>query len=122
MLLLQEFDFDIQHCPGTHHAVADYLSQIENGDKAIHGYYNFPDRVILHIATSDIECNPTPPEDKWLMEMSVFLYTDVPLPWLRIDEKKRLEVWSCNLCLLEDTLYHKGSDGIWRRCVGSDEK
>ena len=56
------------------------------------------------------------------MEMSVFLYTDVPLPWLRIDEKKRLEVWSCNLCLLEDTLYHKGSDGIWRGCVCSDEK
>ena len=80
MLLLQEFDFDIQHCPGTHHAVADYLSQIENGDKAIHGYYNFPDRVILHIATSDIECNPTPPEDKRFMEMSEFLSTSLPPP------------------------------------------
>ena len=24
--------------------------------------------------------------------------------------------------MVEDTLYHKGSDGIWRRCMCSDEK
>ena len=43
MRLLQEFDFEIQHRPGTQHAVADYLSRIENGDKAIEGDDNFPD-------------------------------------------------------------------------------
>ena len=30
MLLLQEFDFDIQHQPGVQHAVADYLSGLES--------------------------------------------------------------------------------------------
>ena len=38
MLLLQE----IQHRLGTQHAIADYLSHIENGDKAINGDDNFP--------------------------------------------------------------------------------
>ena len=27
-----------------------------------------------------------------------------------------------NFCLLEGTLYHKGHDGIWRRCVRNYEK
>ena len=31
-------------------------------------------------------------------------------------------VRSCNFCLLEKILYHKGSDGIWWRCVWHDEK
>ena len=36
--------------------------------------------------------------------------------------KKKVEVRSQNFGTMEDTLYHKGSDGIWRRCVHSDEK
>ena len=35
MLLLQEFDFVIIHTLGNQHAVADYLSRIENGEDAI---------------------------------------------------------------------------------------
>ena len=31
MLLLQEFEFEIQHRQGTQHVVADYLSRIGNG-------------------------------------------------------------------------------------------
>ena len=49
MLLLQEFDFEIQHRPGTQHAVADYLSRIEIGDNAIEGDDDFPGSEILHI-------------------------------------------------------------------------
>ena len=29
---------------------------------------------------------------------------------------------SRHFCLVGDTLYHKGADGIWRRAVRSDEK
>ena len=32
MLLLQEFDFQIQHRPGVQHVVADYLSRLESGE------------------------------------------------------------------------------------------
>ena len=37
MLLLQEFDFVIQHRPCTQHAIADYLGRIENGADAVDG-------------------------------------------------------------------------------------
>ena len=56
------------------------------------------------------------------MEMTYFLTTRLPPPQLRTDEKKRLAVWSRNLCLVEGVLYHKGSDGIWRRGIHQDEK
>ena len=43
MLLLPEFDFDIQHSPGMQHAIMDYLSKIENGIDAVDGDDDFPD-------------------------------------------------------------------------------
>ena len=117
-----KFNFDIQHRPGTQHAFADYLSQIENEEEEINRDEDFPDSSILHIATEDPERNPTPLEDKWITEMSGFLSIGLPPPRMRTDKKKRLAVWSCNFYLVEDTSYHKGTDGIWRICSRSDEK
>ena len=53
MLLLQEFEFKIQHRPGTQHAVADYPSWIDNGDDAVAGHDDFRDVEILHITTTE---------------------------------------------------------------------
>ena len=53
MLLLQDFEFDIQHRPGTQHAVADYLSRLENEAYAVNGDDDFPEGAILHIAVED---------------------------------------------------------------------
>ena len=92
MLLLQEFDFDIQHRLGTQHAVVDYLSRIENGSEAVDGDDDFPDGAILHIETEDPETHNAPPEDKWLTEMSIFLSTRLPPPRMQKNEKKRLVV------------------------------
>ena len=122
MLLLQEFDLDIQHRPSMQHVVADYLSRIENGADAAEMDDDFPDGAILHILTNNPDQNFTPPKDKWLTEMSEFLNTRLPPPWMQTDEKKRLAVRSHNLCMMSETLYHKGSDGVWRKCVLSDEK
>ena len=80
MLLLQEFDFGMQHWPGTQHAIADYLSRIENGADAMEGDDDFPDGAILHILTNDPEHRCTPLEDKWLTKMSEFLSTGLPSP------------------------------------------
>ena len=113
MLLLEEFDFDIHHQPGTYHAVVDYLSRIENRGDAMDGDEDLPDGAILHI---------DPPEDKWVTEMSEFLNTGLPPLWMRTDEKKRLAVRRQNFCMIHDTLYHKGSDGIWRTCITNEKK
>ena len=50
MLLLQEFEFDIQHQPHTQHSVEDYLSRLENGADTVNGDDDFLDEAILHIA------------------------------------------------------------------------
>ena len=43
MLLLQGFDFQIQHRPGVQHAIADYLSRLESGEPADTTYDDLPD-------------------------------------------------------------------------------
>ena len=122
MLLLQEFDFDIRHRPGMQHPIADYLSRIENGADAVDGDDDFPDGAILHMEAENLEQTHAPQGDRWLTEMSTFLSTGLPPPRMRTDKKKTLVVRSQNFCLIQDTLYHKGSEGIWSRCIHSDEK
>ena len=48
--------------------------------------------------------------------MTHFLITGLPPDHLPLDARKRLAVRSRNFCLVTDTLYHKGLDGLWRRC------
>ena len=73
---------------------------------------DFPDGAILHISSKKAEHHRTPPEEKWLTEMSEFLSIGLPPPRMRTDEKKRLVVRSRNFCMVEETLYHKGCDGV----------
>ena len=77
---MQEFEFDIQHWPGKQHAVADYLSRIENRADAVDDDNDFPDGAILHIEAEDPEKTHTPHEDRWFTEMSTFLSTGLPPP------------------------------------------
>ena len=52
MLLLQEFDFDIQHRPGVQHAIADYLSRLESGEPAEREYDELPDANLFGLDTT----------------------------------------------------------------------
>ena len=60
--------------------------------------------------------------DTCITEMTIFLSTGLPPDNMSLDERKRLTVRSQNLCLLNDTLYHKGDHGIWRHAVRQFEK
>ena len=91
MLLLQEFDFTIQHRPGAQHAVADFLSRLDNGEKIEKDDDDFPDAEIWRISAIGTKEGANFP-DPWLMEMTYFLTTGLPPPQLRTDDKKRLVV------------------------------
>ena len=121
MLLLQEFEFKIQHRLGTQHAVADYLIWIDNGNNTIAGHDDFPNAEILRITIAEVK-DGKHSSDKWLMEMISFLSMGLPPPQLRTDKKKRVAVKSRNFYLLKGILYHKGNDNIWQRCVRQDKK
>ena len=103
------------------HAIADFLSRMDNGENVRENNDDFPDVDILRVMTLASREGKIFP-DRWLMKMTNILTTGLPLPQLRIDEKKRLVVRSRNFCVLEGILYPKGSDGIWRRGVRQDEK
>ena len=102
--------------------MTDYLSRIENGEDGVEGDDDFPYIGILRISASEPETDKSSPYDKCLEDMSHFLSTGLPPPRIGTDKKKCLAVRSHNFCLLEGTLYHKGHDGIWRRCVRNYEK
>ena len=107
MLLLQEFDFHIQHRPGVQHAVADYLNRLESGEPAEPAYDELPDAGLFNLTTMAGD-----KEDEWITEMTHFLNTGLPPDHLTLNARKRLAVRSRNFCLISNTLYHKGSDGI----------
>ena len=111
-LLLQEFEFDIFHPPGVQHVVVNYLSRLES-DEASDGVRDeLPDAELFRI-TTEPTTDPT---------VAQFLSTGLPSDKMDQDEQKRLAVRSRHFCLIQDTLYHKGADRIWRRVIRSDEK
>ena len=62
-----------------------------------------------------------PPD--WTRNFHVFVdASDIAIDsvLMQLTEPKRLAVRSRHFCLIQDTLYHKGADGIWRRVVRSD--
>ena len=65
MLLLQEFDLQIQHRPGVQHAVADYLNRLESGKPTKTTYDDLPDASLFHMTTM-----PDDNEDGWITEMT----------------------------------------------------
>ena len=58
MLLLQEFDFDIQHRPGVQHAIADSLNRLETGEQPDQEYGDFPDATLFSINDTRMESHP----------------------------------------------------------------
>ena len=60
--------------------------------------------------------------DTWIIEKTIFLSTGLPPKNMSLDERGRLAVRNWSLCLLNDTLYHKGADGIWWCAVLQFEK
>ena len=117
MVLFQEFDFQIQHRPGVQHVVADYLSCLESGEQVEPTYDDLPDAALFSFTTM-----PDDKEDEWITEMTHFLSTGLPPNHMTLDARKRLVVRSRNFCLVSNTLYHKGSNGIWRHAIRQFEK
>ena len=104
------------------HVVADYLSRLESGEEGTGVKDDFPDGQLFRVDTVRVQEINEEIEDAWITEMTIFLTTGLPPEHLLANKRKQLAVRSRNFCLLNDTLYHKGADGIWRRAVRQFEK
>ena len=89
MMLLQEFDFEIQHRPGVQHTIVNYLSLLETREPPDQEYSDLPDAALFSIDTTPIESDPN---DAWITEMTQFLSTGLPPDHLTLDARKRLAV------------------------------
>ena len=56
-------------------------------------------------------------QDKWMADMHRFLISRLTTKEMSRDKQKQLAVQSRHFYRLQDTLYHKGSDRVWRRDV-----
>jgi hypothetical protein len=118
-LLLQEYEFDIVHRLGAQHAMADYLSRLESREAPAGVANDFLDAGVM---TLKPETGPRDDPEKWLTDIIYFLSHGVPLEELSKAERKRLGVRSRAFSLMNDNLYHKSADGVWRRVVRKDEE
>ena len=104
------------------HAIADYLSRLDSGEDGTRVKDDFPDAQLFRVETVQSQDMNEDMEDNWIIEMTIFLTTGLPPQQQSIDERKRLAVHSRNFCLLNNALYHKGANRIWRRAVRQFEK
>ena len=89
--------------------VADYLSRLECGEPADSTYDDLLNANLFSLITATRQDSN---EDEWIRTMTHFLSIGLPPDHLPLDPRKRLAVRNQNFCLITDTLYHKGSDGI----------
>ena len=109
ILLLQEFEFQIHHRPGVQHVVADYLSGLDSREPTNTTYDDLPDINLFGLATTTAQDDN---EDEGISDMAHFLSTDLLPDHVPVDARKRLAVRSRIFCLITETLYHKGLDGL----------
>ena len=102
--------------------MVDYLRRLECDESGDGVQDEFLDAQLFQVTVEVVADKSVDIEDNWMMDMHQFLSTGQPSEELSQDERKRLAVQSRHSCLLQDTLYHKGADGVWRRAVQSDEK
>jgi hypothetical protein len=118
-VLLQEYEFNIVHRPGAQHAVADYLSHLESVETPAGVADDFPD---VGVVTVTPEARPRDDPDKWLTNIIYFLSHGVLPAELSKAERKGLGVHSRAFSLMNESLYHKSADGVWRHVVWKDEQ
>jgi hypothetical protein len=118
-LLLQVYEFEIVHRPGAQHAVADYLSRLESGEALAGVADDFPNAGVMMVTQ---ETGPRDNPKRWLTDIIYFLSHGVPPEELSKAERKRLGIRSRALSPMNDNLYQKSADGVWRRVVLKDEQ
>ena len=92
------------------HTVTDYLR--ESGEAGDGVRDEFPDAELFRITTEPANDSTVAEKDKWLTDMHQFLSTGLPPDKMDRDERRQLAVRSRHFCLIQDTLYYKGADGI----------
>ncbi|XP_070050023.1 uncharacterized protein [Nicotiana tomentosiformis] len=116
VLLLQEFDLDIQYRKGSENQVADHLSLLEEEGRPHDGLEindSFPDEKLLAISMTEIP---------WFADLANYLVSGIVSDEFSSNQRKKLK-WDC-LDYYWDVPYvfRICTDGMIRRCVSEEEQ
>jgi hypothetical protein len=99
--------------------VADYLSGLEFGEASARMADDFPDAKVMALIP---EIRPKEDPNGWLMDIVYFLSHGIRPKALSKAQWKQLGVRDCAFNLINESLYHKWAERIWRRVVQTDEQ
>ena len=114
ILLLQEFGVEIRDKKGVENVVADHLSRLENSEEGLKKENSIKEEFLDEYLFSD---HITP----WFADIANFLASDILLPNLNYQQKKKF-FYDIKYYLWEDPfLYKVCANGMIRRCVLEEE-
>jgi hypothetical protein len=111
VLLLSEFDYTVQYKPGKMHLQADHLSRLSSEVSKEDMDDEFTDDQLFAIRKAP----------SWYTHIAEFLGTQEYPPQMDKNERCKLRVDSTRFAIISGRLYHRGIDGILRRCVDYSE-
>ena len=111
VLLLQEFDFDVDVRPGKKHANADFLSRLSKEVNPLSIDDSLPDAHLFNVDIIPIEYTNV-----------LYYLKNNTFPLEYTDKQKQQLVYKMRpYTLIGEVLYKQGRDGILRRCINPNE-
>ena len=126
ILLLQEFDYEVQFKPGKSNANADYLSRMRGESASADLDDEFPDEFPETRVTPGVEEIPvlqvSPDQPSTYADIKEFLISGTVPEGLNREEKSIFVHKAGPYTLVKNVLFKLGADDSIRRCVEEDEK
>ncbi|XP_070035477.1 uncharacterized protein [Nicotiana tomentosiformis] len=116
VLLLQEFDIDIQDRKDSENQVADHLSPLEEEGRQYDGLKindSFPDEQLLAISMKEVP---------WFADLEKFLVCGIIPDEFSSSQRKKLKRDCQDYYWYEPYVFRICMDGVIRRCVPKEEK
>jgi hypothetical protein len=112
IVILQEFDLAFDHAKYKKSLVfVELICDFPHSATENVAVDSLPDESLFLISTDDI----------WYGDIIIYLQTQTFRPTLSSIERRRIRYQARQYILLGDTLYHRGIDSIFRRCLTFDE-
>jgi hypothetical protein len=112
IFILQEFNLEFDRAMSKKSLVfAELICDFPHSATKTVAVDSLPDESLFLISTDDI----------WYRDIIIYLQTQSFRPALSSVERHRIRYQACHYIILGDTLYHRGIDFVFRRCLTFDE-
>jgi hypothetical protein len=112
IVILQEFDLDFEQAKSKKYLVfAELICDLPSTEIEIVVEDSFPDESLFLIISDDI----------WYGGIIIYLQTQTFWHDLSHVDRRRIQYQACQYIILSDTLYHRGINFVFHRCLTYDE-